>query len=56
MPAFDLALSLRMVGRATERVRMFCASSHSAEISRDAAGTVIAEQAWLMDDPCLVTA
>jgi hypothetical protein len=55
MPALDLALCLRVIGRATHvvhvlRIQPFC------QLSRDVTGTIIAEQARLMDDPYLVTA
>ena len=55
MPAFDLALCLRMVGRAANVPHVLC-SQPICQLSRDVAGTIIAEQARLMDDPCLVTA
>ena len=55
MPAFDFALCLRMVGRAANVPHVLCIEPLS-QIRRDVTGTIIAEQAWLMDDPCLVTA
>jgi len=55
MPAFDLALCLRMVGRAANMSDALC-SQPIRQLSRDVAGTIIAEQARLMDDPHLVTA
>jgi hypothetical protein len=53
MPAFDLALCLRMVGRAANVCHVLC-SQPICQLSRDVAGTVIAEQARLMDDPYLM--
>ena len=55
MPAFDLALCLRMVGRAANVSYVLCIQP-ICQLSRDVAGTIIAEQARLMDDPCLVAA
>ncbi len=55
MPAFDLALCLRMVGCAANMAHVLC-SQPICQFSRDVAGTIIAEQARLVDDPCLVTA
>src|SRR6186997_814229 len=55
MPAFDLALCLRMVGRAANVLHVLCIQPFS-QIRRDVTGTIIAEQAWLMDDPRLITA
>ena len=55
MPAFDLALRLRMVGSAANVPHVLCIQRLS-QIRRDVTGTIIAEQAWLMDDPRLVTA
>ncbi len=55
MPALDLALCLRMVGRAANVSHVLC-SQPICQLSRDVAGTIIAEQARLMDDPYLVTA
>ncbi len=55
MPAFDLALCLRMVGRAANVSHVLC-SQPICQLGRDVAGTIIAEQARLMDDPDLVTA
>ena len=47
MPAFDLALCLRMVGRAAN-VPDILRIQPLSQIRRDVTGTVIAEQAWLM--------
>src|SRR5665213_3246940 len=55
MPAFDLALCLRMVGRAPNVSHVLCIQP-ICQLSRDVAGTIIAEQARLMDNPSLVTA
>src|SRR5665647_604734 len=55
MPAFDLALRLRMVGCAAN-VRHFLSFQPFSQISRHVAGTIVAKQTWLMDDPSLVTA
>src|SRR5271163_3158902 len=52
MPAFDLALCLRMVGRAANVSHVLC-SQPICQLSRDVAGTIIAEQARLMGDPYL---
>jgi hypothetical protein len=46
MPAFDLALCLRMVGRAANVPHVLCIQPFS-QISRDVAGAIIAEQARL---------
>ena len=50
MPAFDLALCLRMVGR-TANVSHVLRIQPLSQLSRDVAGTIVAEQARLMDDP-----
>jgi hypothetical protein len=50
MPALDLALCLRMVGRAADLSHLLCIKP-LRQIRRDVARTVIAEQARLMDDP-----
>lgn len=52
MPAFHLALCLRMVRRSANVFHLLCIQP-LRQISRDVAGTIIAEQARLMDDPCL---
>src|SRR5215204_2600682 len=52
MPAFDLALRLRMVGRAanvTDVLRI----QPLRQVRREVTGTVVTEQAWLMNDPRL---
>jgi hypothetical protein len=51
MPAFDLGLCLRMVGRAANASHVLC-SQAICQLSRDVAETIIAEQTRLMDDPC----
>jgi hypothetical protein len=53
MPALDLALGLRMIGRATNMrhillVEPFC------QFAGDVAGPVVAEQARFMDSPRLI--
>src|ERR1700716_2133567 len=47
MPAFDLALCLRMVGSAANVPHVLCIQPLS-QVRRDVTGTIIAEQAWLM--------
>ena len=53
MPAFDLALRLRMIGRAANVPHVLCIQPLS-QIRRDVTGTVVAEQARLMDNSCAV--
>ena len=55
VPAFDLALGLLMIGSAANVPHVLCIQPLS-QIRRDVTGTIIAEQAWLLDDPRLVTA
>ncbi len=50
MPAFDLALCLRLVGRAAIVFHVLC-SQPICQLGRDVAGTIVAEQARLMDGP-----
>ena len=51
MPALDLALRLRMVGRAANVPDVLCIQP-LCQIRRDVTGTVVAEQARLMDNSC----
>lgn len=53
MPAFDLALRLRMIRRAANVPHILCIQPVS-QIRLDVTGTVVAEQARLMDDSCPV--
>ena len=53
MPAFDLALGLRMVGSAANVSDVLCIQPLS-QLSRDVAGAVVAEQTRLMDHPGLI--
>ena len=55
MPAFDLALRLRMVGRAANMTDVLRIQP-LRQVRREVTGTVVTEQAWLMNDPRLVTA
>ena len=55
MPALDLALRLRMEGGAANVSHVLCIQPFS-QLGRDVAGTVIAEQARLMDNPSLIAA
>src|ERR1044072_9385115 len=50
MPAFDLALCLRMVGSDANVPHVLCIQPLS-QVRRDVTGTIIAQQAWLTDDP-----
>ena len=55
MPAFDLALCLRMAGSAAN-VPHAGVIRATRQIAGDVAGAVVAEQPWLVHDPGLVTA
>jgi hypothetical protein len=55
VPAFDLALGLRMIGCAAHVSDALC-DEPFCEIARDIAGAVVAEQARLVNHPCLVAA
>ncbi len=54
MPAFDLTLCLRMVRCATNMAHLIV-SNPISEFTRDIAGSIIREQAWLVDDISLIT-
>ena len=54
MPTFDLALGLGMIRR-TARVLHAFVLQPFRQFARDVAGTVVAEQPWLVDDMDLVT-
>ena len=54
MPTFDLALGLRVVRRAARMLHAFVLQPFR-QFARDVAGTVVAEQPWLVDDMDLVT-
>ena len=54
MPSFDLALGLRMIRR-TVRVLHALVLEPFSQVPRDVAGTVVTEQAGLMDDVDLIT-
>ena len=55
MPALDLALRLRMGGGAANVSHVLSIQPFS-QLGRDVAGTIIAEQARLMDNPYPVAA
>lgn len=53
MPAFDLALCLWLIGCAANVPHVLAIEPFS-DFSREAPGTIVAKQARLMDDVCLV--
>ena len=53
MPAFDLALGLRMIRRAAECFMPLSCKPFS-QLTRDVAGAVVAQQTRLVDDMNLV--
>ncbi len=55
MPALDLALRLRVIGHTARMLYVFLFQPLT-KVARDIAGTVVTEQAWLMDDMHLITA
>ena len=55
MPPLDLALRLGMVWRAARVLHAFVLQPFS-KIARDIAGTVVAEQTWLVNDMDLIAA
>ena len=55
MPTLDLALRLWMVGGAANVSHVFCVQP-ICQLGRDVTGTIVAEQARLMDNPYLVAA
>lgn len=55
MPAFDLALGLRMIRRTTRMLHAFVLQPF-CKIARDVTGSVVAEQTWLVNDVNLIAA
>ena len=54
MPTFDLTLGLRMIRR-TARVLHPLVLQPFSQLARDIAGSVVAQQSWLVEDVNLVT-
>jgi hypothetical protein len=55
MPALDLALGLRMIGRTTN-MRHILLVEPFRQLAGDVAGPIVAEQARFMDNPRLIAA
>ena len=54
MPAFDLALRLRVVGRSSDMIHAVIIELFS-EFTRDITGTVVRSQSWFVQDRDLIT-
>ena len=55
MPAFDLALGLRMIRGAADMIHLLIFKPICL-LARDVAGSVVAEQTWFVQHRCLITA
>src|ERR1700676_1417292 len=53
MPALDLALGHRVIGRATDVLHVLPVEPFR-QVRRDVAGTIVGEKPWPVDDLCLV--